>query len=1299
MHRYFLHIIVGIFCTVCFPAGATAQSLTAVAETDRFTEYLFVNDSLSVVHPYEFLVHPDEGTTHEVVEQQVVNIAAPENIEGLIEAHALSSTDTNLFETSNVGQYRGTSRANLVFHPVRFSESGSTDLTLVKKARFRVYHPDNGNRPAVRSSQKAASSEPSPLATGEWYKIPIDEKGIYSIDFEYLVELGVTPGQIDPEQIQIWGTPGGELPRLNSADTPQFQQIPILIEGEADGEFNQEDQILFYADSPHHVERDPDTGAFSHQIHRYSRSNYVFLLVNGQDESSRITELPSSGSGVDITEFRDFLWVEEDLAKADERIRSGLEWYGLRFSNSSGQQQRTVAEETIPGLISGREMDVEIEFVGRSTQSMSMSFSYGNTSIGSSSVLPINSYGSEEGVAGRKRNVSSTVQTANSEEIALSGQLNASEPTSEGMIDWVRLTYDRSLTADNNYLYIYSPADILNQPATYRLRGFTESPLVLDVTNPVNPRQLDLNGTAEEFQFSFDHQQQHEFIAQATPFIPEIGRRVTNQDLRGNQAYPDYIIVTSEPFFDLAQDWAGYRQDENGYEVIVATQEQIFNEFSGGVPDVTAIRDFVKFHYDKALNNGQEPLQHLLLFGDATYDYRGIREANLINHVFTFQSDESLNRIDSYGSDDYFGLLDDDEGEWRPRDTSERLDIGIGRFPVSTQAEARTLMDKIRHYESDATTGNWKTRFSFVSDDDFPDRQRNRDLHLLNADGTAQEINKVETATQVNKIHMLSYPVETSAAGRRVPGATDDMIRAFNDGSLIVNYSGHGGQFVLADEQLFTTEMISRLNNRDRLSIFVTATCQFGRFDDTDSRSGAEESLLYDRGGIAAAFTTTRVVYTSSSTGSNNFGLNIQLTRQMLERDENGLPRKLGDIYRSTKNTSQGSGDNARKFILLGDPAMRLGIPEREVEITRINELDLQAEPDSTVSVRALDKMRVEGIVTDTNGNQITDFNGETTITVFDSERIVNLPSDIDWVQEERCFTSQCNYRVENDILFNGRVSVQNGAFSTEFIIPQDITFSDDPGRILIYSSSNGTDGSGSAGNVIFNGVNPDAEEDSNGPAIDAYLNDTNFVNGNLVGSSSTLIVDLEDESGINTTGNGVGHEIIATIDTSPRQTIVLNEFYQSDLDDFRKGRIEYPLDDVSEGNYTLTVRAWDVYNNPEETSIHFEVADSDQLKIRNVYNYPNPMSRNTRFVFEHNQPGSQLDISIRIYTLSGMPVTHLHESQITSNSYANIEWNGIDRDYDRLANGTYIYVLRVGTDTPEGKQVEEKIEKLVIIR
>jgi hypothetical protein len=700
----------------------------------------------------------------------------------------------------------------------------------------------------------------------------------------------------------------------------------------------------------------------------------------------------------------------------------------------------------------------------------------------------------------------------------------------------------------------------------------------------------------------------------------------------------------------------------------------------------------------------------VLLFGDTSFDTRGILKANRRNLVMTYQSVESLNRINSFASDDYFGLLDDGEGDWPSTSSAQRLDIGIGRWPVQTAAEARAIMDKTRRYEQPSSLGGWRTRFTFLADDDFPEEELNRDLHALNADGTAEIIDLGSEGVKIDKIYMLSYPVENTGAGRRVPQATQAMIRAFNEGSLVMNYSGHGNQFVLADERLFTPDILPDLAVSDRPSIFVTATCQFGRYDDTDAQSGAEQILLIERGGAVASLSTTRVVFTSSTPGSNNYGLNIQLTRKMFERDQDGLPLLLGDIYRLTKNTSEGAGFNARKFILLGDPAIRFGLPRHDVAIEQVNDVDLTAHPDSVLDLRALDEIQVKGSVVDRAGSPMQDFDGELTLSVFDARRSVQLP-DRGWVRDGRCYLSDCAYKVESDLLFSGRVSVKAGRFDTRLVIPRDVRFSTDAARILAYANAGagtatggsvdgaGSDASGAAMNLRFSGVNTDAPNDGKGPDMDLYLNSDDFVNGNLVGTSSTLFITLNDQTGLNTSGTGVGHEITATIDTQPQTVLVLNDYVESNLDDYRGARIEYPLPELPEGTYALEVRAWDVFNNPSERSIHFEVADSRELRIENVAPYPNPMNTFTRFFFEHNQPGNPLDVEIRIYTLSGRPVQQLRETLITTNSYAYIEWNGRDRDHDRLANGTYLYVLRVGADTGQGRQTVQRTEKLVIIR
>ncbi|MEX0845503.1 MAG: type IX secretion system sortase PorU, partial [Balneolaceae bacterium] len=780
---------------------------------------------------------------------------------------------------------------------------------------------------------------------------------------------------------------------------------------------------------------------------------------------------------------------------------------------------------------------------------------------------------------------------------------------------------------------------------------------------------------------------------------------VINQNLRGINNYPDYVIITSDDFLEYAQDLATYRANNDGLTPVVVTQEQVFNEFSGGLIDPVALRDYTKFLYDRALNSGQEPPKHLLFFGDATFDYKGIIQDSFTNYVVTYQSAESLHRVNSYATDDFFGFLDDNEGNMGSgRTGSDLLDIGLGRISAQTRSEAAIAVQKIKRYEDPSNTGNWQNLFTFAADDDFPDIERNRDLHVLNADGTAERMNIIDPGLRIKKIYEFDYPVEITGSGRQIPGATDAFINSINNGTLVINYSGHGNERTLSDEGLFRVSYIPKLINRDKLAVLVTATCQFGRYDDIDVQSGAEQLFFTENGGVVAAFTTTRVVYTGGSINvGSNFGLNVALSQRMVERNINGSPLRFGDIYKRTKNTYISGSPvvstmNSKKFILIGDPATKFRLPERKAEITSVNNYTNTGN-DTTLTIRALDRVTLTGQVKDLANNSLPDYNGEAVITVMDASRNVSLPTDRQWVREERCNLVNCNYEVENDVLFRGKASVQNGQFSSIFIVPKDISFSDQNGRIILFANSEGQTAGGSFTKINFNGVNEQAQDDGNGPKLDVFLNDERFVNGNLVNGSPKLIIELEDQSGINTTGTGVGHEIIATIDTKPKQSFVLNDFYEGNLNDFTRGRIEYPLDQLPEGSYTLKVRAWDVHNNPSEEEIFFEVASSEELSVRKVYNFPNPMNNATRFTFEHNQPGNPLDVSIRIYTLSGKPVQQIQQSLITTSSYASISWDGRDRDYDRLGNGTYIYVLRVATDTPKGRQATEQIEKLVIIR
>ena len=1205
--------------------------------------------------------------------------------------------------------------------------------SILSSARIRVMLDTQSSRQLDQIGRNIAMSgssngsnqrAESPLASGTWVRFAIAETGLYTLRPSELTELSALFTGSNSSQLQCWGRPGVELPEINNVPRVSFEQLPLYINDGDDGILDANDQAWIYVEGPA-VTRVASDGTLEHRLHDSTPNTYVYCTPDGDPTTSTRMALGKSSDGPLQEEGRQLTWIEEDLRKSEDKIRSGRQWLGRTLQASGPASSASLLSLDADHVVPNSPMRVTSQWVGRSLSPITVTQFVNTTSAGNTTIPRIFSYTSEEGASGVERRISGTrTFSANEGQYELQASISTSDAAGEAFLDWARIEFESTLTATNGVLQFFSAQDAPSgQPVRYAVRGLQEDAIALDVRNPLSPRWLQVipetvSGETRQI-IHIDAPSSSPatpFYATSSPQLLTQAELVANQNLRGTHPDADVIVVTDQGLLDAANEWAEYRSTVSDLSIFVVTQEAIFHEFSAGSIDPVAIRDYLKHVWDGAsLNLGRQPTT-LFLFGDATYDPRGIVNANRENRVITWQSEESLNRINSYGSDDFFVLLDNGEGNWSPGTTSERIDMGVGRWPVQTTQEASVLLEKLKTYESLPSKGDWRTKFTFISDDDFPEVEINRDLHAINAEGTAEVIDATASGLKVDRIYMLSYPVENTGGGRRVPQANADVLKAFNEGSLVMNYSGHGNQFVLADEQLFTTDVIPLLSNAGKPSIFVTATCQFGRYDDTEAQSGAEQILLSPYGGAIASFTTTRVVYTSASPGANNFGLNIQLTRAMIDRDVQGQPRTLGDIYRRTKNTSEGAGFNSRKFILLGDPTMRIGLPEQQIAFETLNGVSLTQgtlPQEEYLSLQALDEVTVTGRVIDPLSRLTSSsFNGEMVLRLYDAERDVSLP-DREWVNEGRCYLENCAYSAETDLLYTGRVSVTQGEFETTFRIPRDVRFDEKPARLLGYVTSlvsdglagpgsndgAGVDASGSTQSFRFEGVNTEVQNDGEGPQVDLYLNSPDFVNGTLTNPNPTLFVELRDETGVNTSATGIGHEIIATIDTQPTQEIVLNDYFQANLDDYRGGRIEYPLQDLPEGAYTLEVRAWDVFNNPTEEAIAFDVATSDELQIRGVANYPNPMNSFTRFYFEHNQPGIPLDVDVRIFTLSGKPVVHLRETLQTSSAYAYLEWNGRDRDYDRLANGTYLYVLRVGADTGQGRQSRQKTETLVILQ
>ncbi len=1294
MIKRLIHI--SLLFVVCIAVPVEAQQLVTLTDTDSYTDYLISNPEEGVYPAYEFNAPYLNGRAgYQILDQDVVqrsfNILSEKRT-----ALNLSDTNQGLIETSYRGFYRGKEIVSLKVNLARASDN-STQIT--KKIKFRIFK-DNSRISANRQNRAKISFYDHPLSSGNWYKIPITKNGIYQLNSSYLSELGIDIETIDPRKIQIWGTDGHMLPEQNDLARPEFSQFPILVNGESDGSFDSDDRVIFYGTSPHQEFR--SASGLEHELHPYSDSSYVFLTI-GSSNGDRLSAVNSGLSPTStITTFEDYIWKEEELTKTETQQKTGRLWLGQSIPATAQNQNISVFKDTIPGISGNVTLRASGIIYSRAKRTTNFEIRLNETLVSQFGIraIPGSYNGHEEASAIRSvfRNV--PVNTSvNNGFVEYTLKMSNGDNGATGFVDYLALTVERPLIPKNGQLLIYPPeGGTSSDIATYKLQGFGSTPMALDITDPMQPKLLNVTGSGSSYDMVYHTNESSRLFVQSGYKTPVMGRSVPNQNLHGINTYPEYIVITSEYLLEQAQELANYRAQQ-GLNTILVTQNQILNEFSGGVTDPTAIRDFVKFLWDNALANGQPLPENLLLFGDTTYDTKKVIEASFTNHVLTYESAESIHRISSYGTDDYFGLLDDGEGLFR---FSERVDIGIGRIPAQTRAEAAVAVDKIYRYENPTNNGDWQNLFTFAGDDDFPDRTRNKDLHVLNADGTATRMDLNEPGARLKKIYLFAYQEEITGAGRQLPGATRDFMNAFNNGSLVVNYSGHGNEQNLTDEEMFSTDYLPDLTNKNRLALLVTATCQFGRYDDINAQSGAEKLVFADNGGAIASFTTTRVVYTSSDTSSRNFGLNINLSQKMLERNEDGSPLTLGEIFRRTKNTSSGSELNTRKFILLGDPAIRFALPNRKAHIQSINNMDVSTI--DTLTIKALDTVTLTGSVTAQDGTPLPDFNGEAIITIFDAKRRITLPQDLPWIDTFGCLLNEntefeCTYEVENDVLFKGKAAVQNGQFSSTFIIPKDISFSDQTGRVVVFAKSDRETAGGSYTDVIFNGVNSTAVNDGKGPGMDVYLNDETFINGSLSTDSPKLIVELSDSSGINTTGTGVGHEIIATIDTKPQQTYVLNNFYEGALNDYTKGRIEYPLDQIQQGSYSLKVRAWDVHNNPAEKTIFFDVASQEDLVLDNIYNYPNPMNNYTNFTFEHNQQGNPMDVDIRIYTLSGKPVQLIKESILNNSSYASISWNGRDRDNDRLGNGTYIYVLRVTTDTPEGRTSTEKIEKLVIIR
>ncbi|MFW6348111.1 MAG: type IX secretion system sortase PorU, partial [Cyclonatronaceae bacterium] len=829
--------------------AAEAQQLRVAYDTPEFTEYEFQNDSLKISAPlfldvpfvngqrrYRIIEQSFERRPVGEAETQPQSSALTRQLSPEAEQQlrsVLQSSDIPFIQAGTPQEHRKQLKSTLTINASRLDER-QNEYIIARSLRIRVYKEQSWSPQARQKAAELADkneSTPHPLSSGQWYKIPILRSGIYRLDADYLSDLGLNVETLDPEKIQLWGMAGNELPRPNSVARPEFSQLPIRVEGEADGSFGDNDAVVFYAKDVNERIFDPEARSWSHKIHAYADTNFVFLKV-GEENGRRLSPYQSSGQiEREIDRFRDFLWLEEELYMPEANHRSGTLWFGQLFTPEFSQQ--VIMQDTLPGFIEGSSITFDARMAGRSRSVGNFNFSLNGANFGSASVSPITNLNSS---TGRAANVSNVFRQINgvslpeNDQFEISASYSVATAESRGWVDYITLRAERLLAPKNGILHFLTPDDApLNPtgPARYTFTGFNGQPLVMDVTNPVEPVLIEASGSGGNWSAEYRYDAGRQLVAATRFYTPVPGQAVGNQHIRGNRDFPDYLIITDESLLEQAEELAAYRRSQNGFVTSIVTQRQIFNEFSGGVPDPVAIRDYVKHLYDVAgLNEDQLP-DYLLLMGNASFDYKGIEDGvPMRNLVFNFQhyvDSDNLGRVGTYGSDDYFGFLDENEGQWRSFNQQNRMDLKIGRLPVQTPEQAELVIEKIKTFENAEQRGDWRTLFTFTADNHLNSSSNDRDLHAYNADFTAETIDEDESGIRLRKLYQFSFPVENTPAGQRVPQATDALVRQINEGTLVVNFSGHGSEQTLTQQRLFQSSDIPRLTNRERPMIMITA--------------------------------------------------------------------------------------------------------------------------------------------------------------------------------------------------------------------------------------------------------------------------------------------------------------------------------------------------------------------------------------------------------------------------------------------------------------------------------------------
>lgn len=1203
-----------------------------------------------------FIWQTDDIAPHTTYSARVENIVLIEPVANLTltpkDSSLLSDHVTPVIKRSIE---RGNHRVEFGFIPIIKNPDGK--LLLIKS--FDLVIDTIKSEVELKQTTGIIWKEQSILATGTWYKLLIPSDGIYKITYNDFIAWGINPSAIDPAKIGLYSNGGEIISEINGNTFPDdMVAVGIEIIGGEDGHFGEGDYIRFWANGPLRWTYNISSKMFKQNKNPYAVQIPYFLNINDTAPSrviirNNVTNNPTH----QVTTFPDFQYYKPDSISVS---RTGRIWVSKVPFRTTDPHQFVM---NFPNTVSTSAASLEISVAGWSNMASYFYASVNGSQLIKASIRKLTGNELIYNTATKTTKSQGFFPSSDNINVSIWYDMAGSNPV--GYLEYFSLQLVRKLQyTDGQMPVFYGPErETLITPEMI-FSNLTGSQHIWDVTNSDSTFDCnyvfdsDLNlGRVRMNTSTF-----HRFVVfeDGDELTPEFDQSIPNQNLHSLQP-ADYIILAPDSLISEAERLADLHRNYSHLTCHTISIQQVINEFGGGIADPMAIRGFMRMLYDRGLLNGSAP-KYLLLFGDGSYDPLN-RIPNNQNLIPAYESIESFNLGASYVTDDFYGVLDYGEGN----SANGTLDIGIGRFPVSTLSQSKTVVDKIEYYltQQPETFGDWRNQFTFVADDE------DSNTHIIQSHKLAMAIDTLLPGQVINKVYLDAFVQTSTPSGNRYPGAKSALNQYVNHGSQIVNYTGHGGELGWSEEKVLEIPDIESWENFNGLPLFITATCEFSRFDDPGLLSAGERVLLNPNGGGIGLITTTRLAYSTI-----NFYLNESL---YLIWFANGRPNEytFGDIIRLSKNAND-NDTKMRNITLLGDPALKPSYPVNRIRITKVNGIPIN---DFQSTLKALSEIQIEGEVISPSASTLYEFNGTLSYKLFDKPmNVTTLVND----PKSKPFT----FPVTNQQLLNGRASVENGKFNFSFVAPRDMQMAGGYPLLSLYATDSTEDATGYEKRLFFEGSDTQGLADDQPPVIKAWLENRTFKNGDKVSETPLLIAEISDNLGINFAGLGFGHDITAVIDNQSSATIILNNYFQPTIDDSRSGNLSIILPSLSSGAHTLVLRAFDINNNAASITLSFYVGEtSSGISVSDLSVRPNPFTESTTISFNVISNDTEVNSTLQVYDLSGRLVySNSTSPQSINGKMASITWNGKNNSNAQLPFG--VYPARIILIDKEGNSV-----------